>query len=144
MIRPHRTHAAGEMKEGHGILGRILVLLLSLTISTAGTGVGQENPDLRRVNPPDTTPTLGLDQGLLSLETPAFDLVLVRASQTVAALRPKGSRGFDFTPSDWLDRRGAKRFFHLGSKRLAYTTVVGLVVVIGLLVSGFFGQGFHG
>ncbi len=68
--------------------------------------------------PTDTVPTLGLEQGTLTLSTPDFDLELVRASQTVAALRPKGAGGFDFTPSDRLERRAANGYFHLGDLNL--------------------------
>ncbi|MGD2135987.1 MAG: DUF5695 domain-containing protein, partial [Gemmatimonadales bacterium] len=67
----------------------------------------------------DTVPTLGLGQGTLSFTTPSFELELVRASQTVAALRPVGGGGLDFTPHDWLERRVANRFFHLGDLTLA-------------------------
>ena len=58
-------------------------------------------------------------------------LDLVRASQTVAALRPEGwqqsdgiSRSddaseFDFTPADWLERRASDGYFHLGDLTLS-------------------------
>ncbi|HET7626312.1 MAG TPA: DUF5695 domain-containing protein, partial [Verrucomicrobiae bacterium] len=59
-------------------------------------------------------PTLGLDQGYIELDTPDFNLKLVKASQTVAALQPKGANGFDFTPADQLENRAANGFFHLG------------------------------
>ena len=72
--------------------------------------------------PADTVPTLGLDQGTIDLSTPHFDLSLVRASQTVAALRPKGAGGFDFTPADWLERRAANGFNHLGDLDLRLRT----------------------
>jgi len=72
--------------------------------------------------PADTVPTLGLEGGLVDLDTPAFHLRLVRASQTVAALQPKGADGFDFTPADWLERRSANGFFHLGDLTLRYRT----------------------
>ncbi len=62
----------------------------------------------------DTTPTLGLDQGFVSFDTPALELKLVKASQTAAGLQPKGADGFDFTPSDWLERRAANGYHHLG------------------------------
>ncbi len=68
----------------------------------------------------DTIPTLGLEQGIQRFETPRFDLELVRASQTVAALRPKGASGFDFTPGDWLAKRDADGFFHLGDLTLRF------------------------
>lgn len=38
-----------------------------------------------------------LDQGVITFDTPQFTLKLVRSSQTVAALLPKGTDGFDFT-----------------------------------------------
>src|SRR5579871_356053 len=67
----------------------------------------------RRQNPPGPD-TLGLTQGTIDLETPEFTLKLVRSSQTVAALQPKGAGGFDFTPADRLIARSANRFHHLG------------------------------
>lgn len=68
------------------------------------------------------TPTLGLDQGRLQLETPNFNVELLRSSQTVAALEPNGGDGFDFTPSDWLERRNGNGFFHLGDLTLKLRT----------------------
>lgn len=38
----------------------------------------------------------------------------------------------------------AKRFFSLGSKRFAYTTLVGLFLLVGIFMGGFFAHGFHG
>ncbi|MGD8869151.1 MAG: DUF5695 domain-containing protein, partial [Gemmatimonadales bacterium] len=66
----------------------------------------------------DSLPTLGLEQGVDRYTTPSFALELVRASQTVAALQPKGAGGFDFTPNDWLERRSRNGFYHLGDLRL--------------------------
>jgi hypothetical protein len=65
-------------------------------------------------DPTDTVPTLGVEHGLVRLDTPDMLLVLVAASQTVAELKPTGAAGFDFVPSDWLDRRQANGFHHLG------------------------------
>src|SRR5215510_12131635 len=58
--------------------------------------------------------TLGLEQGTLSFDTPDFILKLVKASQTVAALEPKGANGFDFTPADRLESRAGDRFSSIG------------------------------
>ena len=58
--------------------------------------------------------TLGLDHGYLDLDTPDFKLRLLKDSQTVAALEPKSTPGFDFTPSDRLAQRAANRYHHLG------------------------------
>ena len=64
--------------------------------------------------------TLGLDHGTLDFDTPDFRLKLVKDSQTIAALEPKGAKGidantpFDFTPADQLTARQGDRFNHLG------------------------------
>ena len=65
---------------------------------------------------PKAPPTPGpmLDQGTMDLDTPDFTLTLVRSSQTVAALKPKGAGGFDFTPGDLLVERSQNGYFHLG------------------------------
>jgi Family of unknown function (DUF5695) len=54
------------------------------------------------------------DQGLITLDTPQLTLKLVRSSQTVAALLPKGADGFDFTPGDRLVARSRDGYYHLG------------------------------
>src|SRR5687767_205229 len=69
---------------------------------------------------PPPPATLGLDHGTLDFDTPDFTLKLVKDSQTIAALQPKGARGmdastpFDFTPADQLTARQGDRFHHLG------------------------------
>lgn len=69
------------------------------------------------------TPSLGLEQGIVSLSTPSFGLDLVRASQTAAGLRPVGGPDFDFTPSDRMERRSADGFYHLGDLNLRLRVV---------------------
>src|SRR5215472_16155941 len=60
------------------------------------------------------TPGPMLEPGYLDLDTPAFSLRLVRSSQTVAALKPKGAGDFDFTPADLLVARSRDGYYHLG------------------------------
>ena len=55
-----------------------------------------------------------LIQGTVDFDTPEFTLSLVRLSQTVAALKPKGAGDFDFTPGDLLVERSQDGYFHLG------------------------------
>jgi hypothetical protein len=68
--------------------------------------------------------TLGLDGGTLDFDTPDFRVKLVRDSQTIAALEPRGATGidantpFDFTPADQLTVRQGDRFNHLGDIHL--------------------------
>lgn len=63
---------------------------------------------------PSGPPTLGIDQGLVNMDTPDFKIKLVKTSQTLAVLEPKNLSGFDFTPSDRLSFRDRDGFYHLG------------------------------
>ena len=63
-----------------------------------------------------------LNQGTVNYDTPDFTLSLVRSSQTVAALKPKGADGFDFTPGDLLVERSQNGYFHLGDLTLRLRT----------------------
>jgi Family of unknown function (DUF5695) len=74
----------------------------------------------REKKPP--TPGSMLDQGTFDIDTPDFTLTLVRSSQTVAALKPKGADGFDFTPGDWLVARSKDGYYHLGDLDLRVRT----------------------
>lgn len=58
--------------------------------------------------------TLGLNEGFTSITTAKFNLKLVNASQTVAALSPVMALEFDFTPSDRLEIRDKDSLYHLG------------------------------
>ncbi len=86
-------------------------LIFALTLCTEILAQGNQEDN-------EIIPTLGLDQGYLDFETPSFSLKLVKASQTVAALEPKGAGGFDFTPSDRLEQRNGDNFYHIGDLNL--------------------------
>jgi hypothetical protein len=88
---------------------RTALRLLLCLCACAATAHGQQPP-------PKPAPVPGpmLDQGLITLDTPQFTLKLVRSSQTVAAMLPKGANGFDFTPGDRLVARSHDGYFHLG------------------------------
>lgn len=73
-------------------------------------------------SPTPLAPTLGLEQGYLEFDTPDFKVKLVKASQTIASLQPKGADGFDFTPADRLERRAANGYHHLGDLTLRLRT----------------------
>ena len=60
------------------------------------------------------TPGPMLSGGTISLNTRDFTLVLVRSSQTVAALKTNTSEVFDFTPGDLLAERSKDGYYHLG------------------------------
>lgn len=95
----------------------LLLGLLVITVGFVGVRAVQAQDDEEEI-----TPTLGLDQGADEYETPHFELELLKASQTVSALRPKGAEDFDFTPHDWLERRNGDGYFHLGDLTLRLRT----------------------
>jgi hypothetical protein len=110
------------MKNSRCHLGRAwpayVLLIHAFALAPAGAQA-QENGRPQRPPPPAT---LGLEQGLQSFSTPDFNLELVRASQTVAALAPRGVDDFDFTPTDWLEKRASDGFFQLGDLTLRLRT----------------------
>ena len=67
-----------------------------------------------RAQRPPAMPGPMLAGGTVDFDTPEFKLSLVKSSQTVAALKPNGANGFDFTPGDILVERSQDGFDHLG------------------------------
>ena len=98
---------------------------LSLLVSTAAlfavvtsaTAFAQKDAEKK---PPSPGPML--DEGIQDYDTPDFTLSLVRSSQTIASLKPKGANGFDFTPGDLLVARSQNGYFHLGDLTLRLRT----------------------
>ena len=76
----------------------------------------------QRQPPPPPTPGPMLADGNVDFDTPEFTLTLVKSSQTVAALKPKGAKGFDFTPGDLLVARSQDGYHHLGDIELRVRT----------------------
>jgi hypothetical protein len=97
---------------GLGAVGAILVMIAT----------GTASPRPAQDMPWKIIPNRMLDQGLITAWTPQFILKLVRSSQTVAALKPYGASGFDFTPGDLLAERSFDGFYHLGDINLRVRT----------------------
>jgi hypothetical protein len=76
--------------------------------ATGGAGAGGV-PDTTWINGTCSTST-----STINFETAEFCVSLTKASQTVAALKPKSVSGFDFTPADLVSSRSAAGYFHLG------------------------------
>lgn len=66
----------------------------------------------KKPEPPSPGPMLA--DGFLTRQTPQFEVSLVKSSQTIAALKPIGANGFDFTPADQLVARSRNGYYHLG------------------------------
>src|SRR5262245_3212897 len=86
---------------GVGLLPPLLPPLIMAQNTQAQQQTGQGGRG-RRGAQADAPATLGLEQGTVEIDTSDFTLKLVKASQTVAAMQPKGAGGFDFTPADRL------------------------------------------
>jgi hypothetical protein len=93
-----------------GLFFRTLLPLVILTAGLISTGAVAQSP----ADKPAPSPGPMLAQGVENYDTPDFTLSLVRSSETVAALKPKGADGFDFTPGDLLTARSQNGYFHLG------------------------------
>jgi hypothetical protein len=106
------------MKNGHGTSVKLLLWLLTLALIPAAN----LDCSAQKVAKPQAKPGPMLDQGTFDLDTPDFTLSLVRSSQTVAALKPKGEGGFDFTPGDLLIERSQNGYDHLGDLEVRLRT----------------------
>ncbi len=98
--------------------GPLFPLLVAIACGMSTIVVAQQGATQK----PAPTPGPMLEQGLANFDTPDFTLSLVRSSQTVAALKPKGADGFDFTPGDLLTERSNDGYFHLGDITLRLRT----------------------
>jgi Family of unknown function (DUF5695) len=92
-------------------------LLILVSVVLAGSLHAQQDQ-------PKAPPTPGpmLADGMMKLDTPDFDVMLVRSSQTMASLKPKIAPDFDFTPGDILVARSQNGYFHLGDITLRLRT----------------------
>ncbi|WP_163709327.1 DUF5695 domain-containing protein [Mangrovibacterium lignilyticum] len=62
---------------------------------------------------------LKLEEGFSSYHTPTLGLELVNSSQTVAKLEATDYDNFDLAPYEWLEKRDADGFYHLGDINLS-------------------------
>ena len=86
-----------------------LACLLLAAVALTSHPAGQE-----RTQKPPAGPGPMLDAGVMTAAVPDFTVELVKSSQTIAALRPRGAEGFDFTPGDLLAARSHDGYYHLG------------------------------
>jgi len=104
-------------------------------------------PFARPQQPRPVSPNGMLEQGIEIAFTPQFIFKWVRSSQTVAAMKPYGAEGFDFTPGDLLAERNFNGFYHLGDINLRvragttgewrnFSTAVSRIPVAALPVKG--------
>lgn len=97
-------------------LSKIAAVLIFFV--TCSSGLIAQTPTPR----PTLPPTLGLEDGVSEFSTPDFNIKLIKRSQTLAALEPKGANGFDFTPADRMTMRAADGFYHFGDIKFRLKT----------------------
>jgi hypothetical protein len=97
------------MKANPLVFGRSSLMMVFFLCLVSGNTSAQQ-PNKKKAPVPGPI----LNQGIVDYDTADFRLSLVRSSQTVAALKPKGADGFDFTPGDLLLERSQNGYFHLG------------------------------
>ena len=118
-----RMNNTAGRQAAHALFGYVARLMSVLLVVISLGLLCNKTVSLQTQNQgPPPPPTLGLEQGVLEFDTPDFKLKLVKASQTVAALQPKTTSGFDFTPGDRLERRASNGFYHLGDVILRVRT----------------------
>ena len=95
-------------------------VLLYLFFFISSTANAQENTYWKKIEAKPVI--LDLNKGYLTFNTPAFQLKLVKSSQTVAGLESSTEKGFDYTPGELLSKRNRDGLYHLGDINLKFRT----------------------
>jgi hypothetical protein len=106
------SERAKDMKKRRLQIGIILMACLAILSLVMVLQIDVSAQRGKTSTPPEPGPMLS--DGTIDIDTPDFNLTLVRSTQTVAALKPKGAGGFDFTPGDLLVERSQNGYYHLG------------------------------
>ncbi|MBD1431239.1 hypothetical protein H8B06_00240 [Sphingobacterium sp. DN00404] len=71
--------------------------------------------------------TLGIDQGSNNFTLTQLQVGILKTSQTLASLKLKDDRFFDYTPDELLTKRDRDEFFHMGDINLSIRPVDELI-----------------
>ncbi|RZL15000.1 MAG: hypothetical protein EOO89_15205, partial [Pedobacter sp.] len=117
-------------------------IVLVLLIFASGNAIAQNPWDNLAKRPS----TLGLDQGFLNVSSSAFQIKLLKSSQTIAAMKPLTDTAFNFSPEKFLKMRSSDGAYQLGDLNLRikgasgewkkYSTATKRGMVVPLPVSG--------
>jgi hypothetical protein len=88
---------------------RTRLIPIALFAATAAFALGQ---------PARSGGGLGVEKGFENFRSPDYQVRLVPEAGVAVGLVPVGGKGFDFLPFDWLARRQANGFVHLGDLSL--------------------------
>ncbi|WP_216848959.1 DUF5695 domain-containing protein [Pedobacter sp. L105] len=97
-----------------------LVVLAFIALLGDAAAYGQTVSIWKKIE--DKPATLNIAEGVITINTSAFQLKLLKSSQTVAALDPNTDKSFDFTPGEVLEKRSRDGLYHLGDLNLRFRT----------------------
>jgi hypothetical protein len=89
-------------------------IVVVLLIFASGNAIAQNPWDNLAKRPS----TLGLDQGFLNVSSSAFQIKLLKSSQTIAAMKPLSDTAFNFSPEKFLKMRSSDGAYQLGDLNL--------------------------
>ena len=107
--------------KGFSLPNTVLVAVASMTLLVYSNTYGQAPVSIwKKIE--DKPATLNIKEGVMTFSTPAFQLKLLKSSQTVAALESNSDKNFDFTPGEILEKRSRDGLYHLGDINLRFRT----------------------
>jgi hypothetical protein len=89
-------------------------IVVVLLIFASGNAIAQNPWDNLAKRPS----TLGIDQGFLNVRSSAFQIKLLKSSQTIAAMKPVSDTAFNFSPEKFLKMRSSDGAYQLGDLNL--------------------------
>jgi hypothetical protein len=89
-------------------------IVVVLLIFASGNAIAQNPWDNLAKRPS----TLGIDQGFLNVRSSAFQIKLLKSSQTIATMKPLSDTAFNFSPEKFLKMRSSDGAYQLGDLNL--------------------------
>lgn len=96
-------------------------IVVVLLIFASGNAIAQNPWDNLAKRPS----TLGIDQGFLNVRSSAFQIKLLKSSQTIAAMKPLSDTAFNFSPEKFLKMRSSDGAYQLGDLNLRIKSASG-------------------
>lgn len=106
------------LKNKKALKNTVGIVFLSVFVLAQSVAKAQAPSPWKKID--EKPATLNIKEGFININTPAFQLKLLKSSQTVASLESVLAKGFDFTPGELLEKRSRDGLYHLGDLNLSY------------------------